>query len=155
MKITESTHLVRFQDCDPFNHLNNSKYIDYFICAREDHLKDYYQFNIFEHAKNTGKSWVVGQNQIAYLSPALLMEKVIIQSSILEWNKYDILVEMQMWDEQRKKLKSLLWIRFVHYDLRTSKKIEHDDKLTAQFLPFVDEGHKKKFFEERLMEIRN
>ena len=27
-RIPESTAIVRFPDCDPFNHLNNSKYID-------------------------------------------------------------------------------------------------------------------------------
>ncbi len=37
-KIIESKVKIRFPDCDPFNHLNNSKYIDYFINAREDQL---------------------------------------------------------------------------------------------------------------------
>ncbi len=27
---------IRFQDCDPFNHLNNAAYINYLINARED-----------------------------------------------------------------------------------------------------------------------
>jgi acyl-CoA thioester hydrolase len=33
-KVPESEALIRFPDCDPFNHLNNSRYIDYFINAR-------------------------------------------------------------------------------------------------------------------------
>ena len=37
-KTIESKVKIRFPDCDPFNHLNNSKYIDYIINAREDHL---------------------------------------------------------------------------------------------------------------------
>jgi len=37
---------IRFQDCDPFNHLNNSKYIDYFINTREDQLLEYYGLEI-------------------------------------------------------------------------------------------------------------
>ena len=31
--------MTRFSDCDPFGHLNNARYIDYFINAREDHLR--------------------------------------------------------------------------------------------------------------------
>ena len=52
----QSEVLVRFADCDPFNHLNNSKYIDYFINAREDHLIKYYYFDIYRMAKETGLS---------------------------------------------------------------------------------------------------
>ena len=29
---------VRFQDCDPFGHLNNARYIDYFLNARQDQI---------------------------------------------------------------------------------------------------------------------
>ena len=30
-KTPESTRIVRFQDCDPYGHLNNAKYIDYLL----------------------------------------------------------------------------------------------------------------------------
>ena len=30
-KVLKSRAKVRFQDCDPFNHLNNARYIDYFL----------------------------------------------------------------------------------------------------------------------------
>ena len=30
-KVTESRVKVRFQDCDPLQHLNNAKYFDYII----------------------------------------------------------------------------------------------------------------------------
>lgn len=42
-------------------------------------------------------------NKIAYLSPAYLMEKVIIQSCILQMTSSGILVEMLMWDAEKKK----------------------------------------------------
>jgi len=35
-KILQSTYQVRFQDSDPFRHLNNARYLDYFVNARED-----------------------------------------------------------------------------------------------------------------------
>ena len=47
-KELESSALIRFQDCDPFQHLNNSRYIDYFMNAREDQLNQFYDFRIFE-----------------------------------------------------------------------------------------------------------
>lgn len=39
--------VIRFQDCDPFGHLNNARYIDYFINERENHLLQYYNFDTY------------------------------------------------------------------------------------------------------------
>ena len=41
-KQLESTTKIRFQDCDPFRHLNNARYTDYFMNAREDQLAQFY-----------------------------------------------------------------------------------------------------------------
>ncbi|MES2558095.1 MAG: acyl-CoA thioesterase [Bacteroidota bacterium] len=154
MKTPESTHVIRFPDCDPFNHLNNGRYLDYFINAREDHLMEHYGFEIHSYAKETGKSWLVGQNQIAYFMPAALMEKVVIQSTVLEFNASDILVEMRMWDEQKRRLKALLWIRFVHVDIKEGKRINHDEALLEKFTPIVNPLEQQLFFEQRLLDIR-
>lgn len=154
MKTPESTHIIRFPDCDPFNHLNNGKYIDYFINAREDHLAHQYGFEIFNYSKETGKSWVVGQNQIAYFIPASLMEKVIIQSTVLEFNASDILVEMRMWDERKQRLKSLLWTRFVHVDMKEGKRVNHDESLFEKFIPIVNALEQQVTFEQRLLDVR-
>jgi YbgC/YbaW family acyl-CoA thioester hydrolase len=154
MKISESTHIIRFPDCDPFNHLNNSRYIDYLINAREDHLVKNYNFPIYQYAAETKTSWVVGQNKIAYLSPAYLMEKVLIQSCVLQLNSSDILVEMLMWDAEKKKLKAVLWSNFVHVDLKTQKRIEHNESLMQQFGPLVQGLPHEIDFDERIAFVR-
>ena len=80
----ESKVLIRFPDCDPFNHLNNARYIDYFINAREDHIMMNMGLNIYQYAAEHGLGWVVAKNQIAYLKPAFLMETVVVDSTILK-----------------------------------------------------------------------
>jgi acyl-CoA thioester hydrolase len=104
-KTWESKSLIRFPDCDPFNHLNNSRYLDYFINAREDHLLKFHHFNIYELAREKGISWVVSKNQIVYLRPALLMETVVIQSTLGRMDEKEILVEMSMWNSDKTILK--------------------------------------------------
>lgn len=37
----KSHYIIRFNDCDPFNCLNNSRYSDYLLKARDDHLTEY------------------------------------------------------------------------------------------------------------------
>lgn len=154
IKTPESTTLIRFPDCDPFNHLNNSRYIDYFINAREDHLQQHYKLDIYAYGKQHGKSWVVGQNQIAYLKPAMLMETVVIQSTILELTETDILVEMMMWNKDKTQLKSILWSKFVHFNLLTQKRDTHSTELMEYFSPLVNPLPEKVDFEQRVGQLR-
>jgi YbgC/YbaW family acyl-CoA thioester hydrolase len=155
MKVFETTHLIRFQDCDPFGHLNNSKFIDYFINAREDHILEFHKFDTFKYTKETGNAWVVGEHQIKYLFPAFLMEKVVITSELVEWNSDDILIELTMWNEQKTRLKSVVWTRFVHISLKEMKKTVHGELLNIQFTNFENLKIRDIKFEDRIFQLKN
>ncbi len=152
-KILESKVLVRFPDCDPFNHLNNSKYIDYTINAREDQLIEIYQFDIYKIAKETGLSWVVSQNQIAYLSPAFLMEKLTIQTRLIKATDKNLEIEAIIYNYDKTKLKTVLWTRLTHFNLRTNKSETHSDDLNSFFKQIENPLEKPITFEERVATI--
>lgn len=149
-KSPESTLKIRFPDCDPFNHLNNSKYIDYMINAREDQLLKYYDFDIYGLAHAKGISWVVAQNQIAYLAPAVLMETVTVQTRLLAYEDKRLLFEALMWNEDKTSLKAVLWSKLVHFNLRTKKSEVHSPELTNLFKQVVHPIEESQTFEERL-----
>jgi len=151
-KTPKSRTRVRFQDCDPFNHLNNSKYIDYFINAREDQLLEYYGLDIFEHIRTTGKGWVVASNQIMYLKPALVMEEVVITSQLIASDNRRLTVEMQMWNAGETELKALMWVRFLHCDVIKGKIADHSDELIELFSKIELPGSHE-VFEERCAEL--
>ena len=132
-KIVSTISKVRFQDCDPFSHLNNSRYLDYFINAREDQIMENYDLNIFDIAKKKGLGWVIGSNQIAYLKPALIMETIIIDSQLISITPRSLKVEMRMWNEKQTQLKSILWTNFIHFDLKTQKSITHSEEFSELF----------------------
>src|SRR5689334_19718152 len=134
-KIWQSKTLIRFPDCDPFNHLNNARYIDYFINAREDHIMANMNFNIYHYAAKNGMGWVVSKNQIAYLKPAFLMETVVIDSTAIYVGAREVIVEMKMWNEQKDKLKAVLWSNFVHINMKTQKPENHSSELMEMFKP--------------------
>ncbi|HUR31732.1 MAG TPA: acyl-CoA thioesterase [Saprospiraceae bacterium] len=150
-KILSSTAIIRFQDCDPYSHLNNGRYLDYFMNAREDQVWKEYDFNIYEYSHKTGLGWVVTQNQIAYLRPATLMEEVTIESQLTESKPKFIQIEMRMFDTERM-LKSLLWVQLVHIDIRKAKSIAHEPELQELFdklcMPITE-----KDFNQRLKEL--
>ena len=131
-EVLTSKAIIRFQDCDPYSHLNNGRYLDYFMNARADMVWKAYDFNIYEYSRTTGLGWVVTQNQIAYLRPALLMEEVTMESQLMESKPKFIQVEMRMLDSDRK-LKSLLWAQFVHVDIRQGKSTAHSAELQELF----------------------
>lgn len=132
-KVMESRATVRFQDCDPFNHLNNARYLDYFINAREDHILEHYGLNMYQIATETGMGWVVGRSQIAYLKPARLMEEVVIESQLIRYGERDIMVEMRMLNTEKTHLKALLWINFIHFRLATGKSEAHAPRFMELF----------------------
>ena len=153
-KVWESRHMVRFPDCDPFNHLNNARYIDYFINAREDHIMQNLNFNIYHFAAQHGRSWVVSKNQIAYLKPAFLMETVVIDSTLLRLGEKEVLVEMKMWNDKKDKLKSVLWVQFVHVNIQTQKPESHSQLLLDLFKPFENPLTQAISFDERIEVLR-
>jgi len=153
-KVWETTYSIRFSDCDPFNHLNNSRYLDYFINAREDHLLKFHHFNVYERLRDKGLSWVIGKNEIVYLRPALLMETVVIQSMILKIDERTILVEMSMWDEARTAIKALLWTTFAYYNLNTQKPEKHDQEFLETFRPYENPLSDLMCIEERAKQLR-
>jgi YbgC/YbaW family acyl-CoA thioester hydrolase len=123
-KRLQSDYVIRFSDCDLFGHLNNARYIDYFLNAREDHLKKYYDMDLRTFYKE-GLSWFVGSHEIVYLRPAQYNEKVIITSTLFHVSNDNLWVEMTMTDEKESHFKSIMWTRFVPVNVKTGKKENH------------------------------
>jgi acyl-CoA thioester hydrolase len=122
----KSFYIVRFGDCDPYGHLNNARYIDYMINAREDHLREYYNISLPEFMKQ-GQAWVVRQNNIQYIRPANYNERICIISRLAELTDTYVLVEILMFDENATTLKAILWTTFTSIDPRTGRKQAHSE----------------------------
>lgn len=152
-KIVRSQTKIRFQHCDPFNHLNNGSYIDYFLNHREDQLIKHYNVDIYKMANTIGKSWVTASNQIAYLKPALLMETVTIESQLINFNETELHVEMRMYNEDNSHLKAIIWCRFVHFNLLEQRRWNHSEEFMNLFESILL-PQEAKTFEERLLQLR-
>jgi acyl-CoA thioester hydrolase len=123
----ESTAVIRFQDCDPFGHLNNARYIDYFMNARMDQIADHYGLQLLQEGGS--KSWVVTKSQIAYFVPANLLESVRIRTRLIHAAERSLVVEGLMLDEKASHLKAVLWMEFTYFDLKTGRSSRHPEEL--------------------------
>lgn len=152
-KIVSSIEKIRFQDCDPFNHLNNASYINYFINHREDQLIKHYDIDIYKMAQTLGKSWVTSSNQIVYLKSALLMENVLIESQLIHYNSSSLNVEMRMYDENKTQLKSVIWCGFTHFNLLKQKRETHSEDF-MQLFKIIHNPVNANIFEERIAQLK-
>ncbi|GGK66843.1 acyl-CoA thioesterase [Rufibacter glacialis] len=152
--VLESQTRIRFDHCDPFGHLNNSAFLNYFQNEREDQVEAAYGLDIHAFFRKTGRAWVVGQNQIVYLKPALVREFVTIQTSIRQVTDSSMLVEHIMLDEKKEKLKAILWTKFVYIDVRKSERASHEPELMALFDDVVVKEETPALFEDRVAQLR-
>lgn len=139
---TESRTIIRFQDCDPLQHLNNAKYFDYYFNAREDQVAKLYDFNPGQLFHELKTSWVIYQHQIAYVRPAKVSEWVRIMSRLIYVNEDTTVTEYYMTDDAKSHLKNVLWVTSKYVSVETGKRIPHDELvmgyLEATLVPHID-----------------
>ena len=131
-KTPHSFYTIRFTDCDLFGHLNNGRYIDYLLNAREDHLKTEYSLDLTDFYKQ-GVSWLVAAHEISYIRPAAYNERISVMSALIKLEPGSLLVEMLMMDEKQSQIKSLMHTRFIPINLSTGKREPH----TPEFMEFI------------------
>lgn len=119
-----SNYRVRFHDCDMFGHLNNARYLDYMISARQDHLVQTYNFDYNSYYKNN-LGWVISYHEIQYLKPAFFEESITIQSSLLGVHSDSLTSEILMMNEARSQLKAILRSKLTFINLKTGRKENH------------------------------
>jgi len=153
-KVLESSIQVRFHDCDPFNHLNNSRYIDYVFAARTDQLREHYQLNLYHIAREKGIGWVSVQTQISYLAPANLGEDLTIVTQLLAFSAKSLLFEAFVWDKTKTVLKAVLWLKLAHFHLASQKSHQHSAELMQLFGAVVNPLPEETDFDTRIRNLK-
>lgn len=150
---TSSKVKIRFIDCDPIGHLNNSKYLDYMLNAREDHVEENYGFTYEEIIRKTGSTWVTIQNEIAYLKEVRYNNTVEITSKIIDINSRTSTVEILMKDINTGFIHAILWTTVIFFNLKTRKVDELPKDLKSLFSKFLVEIPQKEF-KDRVLHLR-
>jgi acyl-CoA thioester hydrolase len=153
-KELESTAVIRFQDCDPFGHLNNARYIDYFMNARQDQVGEHYGISFF--GEGIQASWVVSKCEIAFLAPARLMETVLIRTRLIHASESILVVEGLMFDSAGQQLKTVAWVTFTYISVATARRTQHTDELMNLFRAvLVGDTFDENGFNQRKEELRS
>jgi YbgC/YbaW family acyl-CoA thioester hydrolase len=152
-KTPSSLLKIRFNDCDMFGHLNNARYIDYLINARQDHLKENYGLDLMEYYKNN-LGWVVNSHEIVYLKPAFFDEEVSIQSCLLNVEKESLLVETLMMNRDQNHVKAIMRSKLIFINLKTGRREQHAPELMAWAKALVvDESEVHPILPDRIKQL--
>ncbi len=123
---------IRFQDCDPFGHLNNGRYLDYVINAREQQLLDYYNLDVYAE-RFRDLNWVVRTSRVAYQVPLLPNQQVRIQTALLNYSRSALNVEAVLSDPETNVIHAAAWVNLVHVNLKTGRPAKHAEDLLELF----------------------
>jgi len=144
-KYPTSTGRIDFQDCDPFGHLNNTKYLNYMMNARADHLREYYNLDIYKHTNKTQNAWIVSKNKIAYLQPVIYNELVLYETQLLYCDKRRVMPQCIMYAGDKNVIYAILWAEFMYIDINTSRPKKHEPEIQELFAGLLinnDSGRK-------------
>ncbi len=136
---------IRFSDCDPIGHLNNVKYLEYMLNAREDHVESGYGFTYEEYTRKTGCTWITIQNEIAYLKEVRYNAKVIISSKTIEVGDRISKVEILMKSADGQTIHSILWMTIIYFNMKTRKSDVHPEDTKTLFEKYLVDLEEKDF----------
>jgi acyl-CoA thioester hydrolase len=156
VRTPETPHRVYFQDCDMLGHLNNARFLDYFLNAREEQVAQHYALNMGQLAREQNASWVITKHHLSYLRPARQGEIVHIRTQLIHFDNSNLVVEMQMLNEDGQKLKAVLWSEMTFVKVDSGVRTDHSDELMEMLEQLDVEGidYDPDGFDERVRALR-
>jgi acyl-CoA thioester hydrolase len=156
VRTPETQHRIHFQDCDMLGHLNNARYLDYFLNAREDQVAEHYALNMGELARAQRAAWVITKHHLSYLKPARQGVQVLIRTQLIHFDNSNLVVEMQMRSADGHRLLALLWSEMAFVQLPAGTRLDHADDLMDMLdeldVPGID--YDPDGFDERVKAVR-
>ena len=137
-------------------HLNNVRYLDYFLNAREDHTTEHYNLNLGELAREQSAAWVITKHHISYLKPARQGVQVRIRSQLIHFDNSNLVLEMQMRSEDGLRLLALLWSETTFVAMPAGTRTDHSNALMDLLdeLDVEDVNYDPDGFDDRVKEVR-
>ena len=137
-------------------HLNNARYLDYFLNAREDHVAEHYALNMGELARQQQAAWVITKHYLSYLKPARQGATVRISSQLIHFDNSNLVLEMQMRSADGSRLLALLWSEMAYVQLPAGTRLDHADEMMEllETLDVTDIDYDPDGFDARVAAVR-
>jgi len=118
--IFESELIVRPDDIDMFNHVHNSKYLDYVLAARYEQMDRFYGMS-WEKFAEQGYGWVVSKVTISFKRALKMGDQMLIRTGILDISENGCEVQFEIINKKTGKVASDGIFEYVMIDLKTQR----------------------------------
>jgi len=146
---------IRFEDCDPFGHLNNANYFNYLLHGLEDYFREIIKIDFGDYISE-GYGWMVKNHQIAYLRPAAQNEKIRIVVDLVTISEFELETELKMFGSKSHKLKAILKTSLIHFDVSKRKRCSLHINTFFTIAQFVNINiNPKDSLNDRILTLRN
>ncbi len=127
--IFESELNVRPDDIDMFNHVHNSKYLDFVLAARYEQMEKFYGMS-WEQFEKLGYGWVVSKVAIHFKRALKMGDQMIVRTGILEMNEKGSSVQFEIINKKTNKIAADGIFDYIMIDLKTQRSC----KVTAEMI---------------------
>ena len=124
---------VRPDDIDMFQHVHNSRYLDYVQAARYDQMVRCYKMSM-EEFMITGYGFVVKRAEINYKRPLIMGDIMLISTQVKEFNGSDITVEFEIVNKKNEKVCCDGQMLYTMINLKTGRSEKISEEVQTKFL---------------------
>jgi len=130
--IFETELAVRPDDIDMFNHVHNSKYLDYVLAARYEQMERCYGMS-WKQFTEQGFGWVVAKVTINFKRPLKIGEKMVVRTGILEMNEKGSNVQFEILNKTTGKISADGIFDYVMIDLQTQRSCKVNEEMIKAY----------------------
>jgi acyl-CoA thioester hydrolase/thioesterase-3 len=130
--IFESELNVRPDDIDMFNHVHNSKYLDYVLAARYEQMDKFYGMS-WEKFSAQGYGWVVAKVTINFKRSLKMGDIMIVRTGILEMSEKGSTVQFEIVNKTTGKTASDGVFEYVMIDLKTQRSCKVNEEMIKAY----------------------
>lgn len=123
---------VRPDDIDMFNHVHNSRYLDYVLAARYEQMESGYGMSM-ETFLEMGYGWVVKTAHVEFKRPLTLGEQFKVTTGILSMDEKSSKVKFEILSLKTGKICSDGWFDYVLIDLKTGRGMKITEEMLEKY----------------------
>ncbi|MCJ8209509.1 acyl-CoA thioesterase [Mucilaginibacter sp. RS28] len=128
----ETEYRVRPDDIDMFQHVHSSKYMDYVMAARYEHMEDFYGMGM-EKFLELGFGWVVRKVHLDYKRPLIMGDYFLVRTAIETISEKGCRVIFTITNKSTGKVSCDGWFDYVMIDIKTGKGLRIPEEIIGHY----------------------
>jgi len=123
---------VRPDDIDMFNHVHNSKYLDYVLAARYEQMERCYGMSM-EQFMEMGYGWVVKTAHVEFKRPLVMGESFRVTTGIISMDEKTSKVSFSIRSLKTNKICSEGWFDYALIDIKTGRGMKISQEMIDKY----------------------